>query len=49
MHEAGIQVFPYNVNSELEFQHLIDTGADGLITDEPLLFKKWYSRLMESI
>ena len=45
MHAAGIQVFPYNVNSELEFQRLIDTGADGLITAEPLLFKNWYSRL----
>ena len=39
MPEAGIQFFPYNVDSELEFQHLIDTGADGLITDEPLLLK----------
>ncbi|MEA3231939.1 MAG: glycerophosphodiester phosphodiesterase family protein [Thermodesulfobacteriota bacterium] len=45
MHAAGIQVFPYNVNSEPEFQRLIKTGADGLITDEPLLFKNWYSRL----
>jgi len=45
MHEAGIHVFPYNVNSKLDFQRLIDTGADGLITDEPLLFKKWHARL----
>ena len=45
MHEAGVHVFPYNVNSKLEFQRLIDTGADGLITDEPLLFKKWHARL----
>lgn len=44
MHAAGIQVFPFNVNSEPEFQRLIDTRADGLITDEPLLFKNWYSR-----
>jgi len=45
MHAAGIQVFPYNVNSEPEFQRLIDTSADGLITDDPYLFKQWYSRL----
>jgi len=49
MHTAGIQVFPYNVNSEREFRRLIDTAADGLITDDPLLFKKWYSCFRESI
>jgi len=34
MHEAGVFVFPYNVNSREEFQEALKMGADGAIIDD---------------
>lgn len=38
MHEFGIRVFPYTVNARQEIVRLIDMGADGFFSDDPLLY-----------
>ncbi len=43
LHDAGIHVFPYTVNTESDFKHMIQLKVDGVITDDPVLFKKWYA------
>jgi len=40
MHEAGITVFPYNVDSLEEYQHMIQMNVDGVITSDPLMVRK---------
>jgi glycerophosphoryl diester phosphodiesterase len=34
-HEAGLRVVPWTVNAPSAMRHLLDWGADGLITDYP--------------
>ena len=45
LHDAGIHVFPYTVNTESDFEHMIQLNVDGVITDDPVLFKTWYTGL----
>jgi glycerophosphoryl diester phosphodiesterase len=35
MHEAGILVFPYNVNTPKDVRRVLDMDVDGLIVDDP--------------
>ena len=37
MHEAGIKVFPYTVNSGKKLKQLIKMGVDGVFTDDPYI------------
>ena len=37
MHQAGIRVFPYTVNSPEDMYRLVNMGVDGIITDDPAL------------
>ncbi|MGE0083495.1 MAG: glycerophosphodiester phosphodiesterase [Desulfococcaceae bacterium] len=37
MHQAGCRVFPYTVNQKKEIEKLLEMGADGVFTDDPLL------------
>lgn len=39
MHEIGVKVFPYTVNTKKEIDVLVDMGVDGVITDDPILFR----------
>jgi glycerophosphoryl diester phosphodiesterase len=43
LHDADIQVFPYTVNTEPDFKRMIQMKVDGIITDDPILFKTWYA------
>ena len=36
MHEAGLRVFAYTVNSQKRFRKLLKMGVDGVFTDDPL-------------
>ena len=40
MHEAGICVFPYNVDSQKEYQQMIRMDVDGVITSDPVTVPK---------
>lgn len=40
IHEKGMKVIPWTVNSEREMRELIEMGVDGLITDYPNLAKR---------
>jgi glycerophosphoryl diester phosphodiesterase len=40
MHEAGIRVFPYNVDSQEEYQRMIQMNVDGVITSDPVMVPK---------
>ena len=40
MHEAGIRVFPYNVDSPEEYQRMIQMNVDGVITSDPVMVPK---------
>jgi glycerophosphoryl diester phosphodiesterase len=40
MHEAGICVFPYNVDSQKEYQRMIQMHVDGVITSDPVTVPK---------
>jgi glycerophosphoryl diester phosphodiesterase len=39
-HEAGLLVFPYNADTQEDIQRMLDMGADGVITSDPLLMNK---------
>jgi len=43
MHEAGICVFPYNVDSQKEYQRMIQIDVDGVITSDPVTVPKFGS------
>ena len=40
MHDAGIRVFVYTVNSQNRFRKLLKMGVDGVFTDDPLGFRQ---------
>ena len=40
IHEAGICVFPYNVDSQKEYQRMIQMDVDGVITSDPVTVPK---------
>lgn len=37
MHDAGIRVFPYNVDTPKEYQRMLAMKVDGVITSDPFL------------
>jgi len=39
-HQAGFPVFPYNADTEEQIRRVITTGADGIITSDPLLARE---------
>jgi glycerophosphoryl diester phosphodiesterase len=41
MHDAGLKVFPYTVNTRTDSVDMIKIGVDGIITDEPELAFSW--------
>ncbi len=43
LHDAGIHVFPYTVNTEPDFKRMMQLGVDGIITDDPPRFTTWYA------
>ena len=40
MHDAGIRVFPYNVDTLKAYRQMLAIKVDGMITNNPLLAKK---------
>jgi glycerophosphoryl diester phosphodiesterase len=40
MHEVGICVFPYNVDTKKEYQRMIHMDVDGVITSDPVTVTK---------
>ncbi len=45
LHERGVKVVPWTVNSADVMRHLVELGVDGLITDRVALFQKLRSEL----
>ncbi|MFC7402125.1 glycerophosphodiester phosphodiesterase family protein [Citricoccus sp. GCM10030269] len=41
LHEAGIAVLPYTINSAAEWARLQEIGVDGIVTDRPGAFIGW--------
>ncbi len=41
MHDAGIRVFPYTVNTFEDYAAMRAMGVDGIITDDPEAAKSW--------
>jgi glycerophosphoryl diester phosphodiesterase len=41
MHDAGLKVFPYSVNTRADGVKMVDIGVDGIITSEPELAGSW--------
>lgn len=41
MHDAGLKVFPYSVNTQADGIRMMDIGVDGIITSEPGLANSW--------
>ena len=37
MHAAGIRVFAYNADTDVEIKRVVDMGVDGIISSDPLL------------
>ena len=40
-HAEGIFVFPYNVNTDSDFNQALQMDVDGVIVDDPAAFKQW--------
>jgi glycerophosphoryl diester phosphodiesterase len=45
MHEAGIKVFPYNVDTLEELQKMTQMEVDGVIVSDPLLVRDEYGEI----
>lgn len=43
-HEAGLEVVPYTVNRARELFGLVETGADGVFTDDPAAIRRLLAR-----
>ena len=41
-HAESIVVFPYNVNTDREYERSLQLGVDGVIVDDPAGFNQWY-------
>ncbi len=41
MHAAGIKVFPFNMESRQEFEHMLAMDVDGVIINDPQEALKW--------
>ncbi|MEC5423480.1 glycerophosphodiester phosphodiesterase family protein [Virgibacillus sp. C22-A2] len=39
-HKLGCKVYPYTVNKENDYNHLIELGVDGVFSNNPRIFKK---------
>ena len=39
-HRLGLKVYVWTVNRRDEMEILLDAGADGIITDDPILLKE---------
>ena len=44
MHDAGLGVLVYTLNSEERWSEAIGLGVDGIITDKPSLLDEWLAR-----
>jgi glycerophosphoryl diester phosphodiesterase len=38
-HERGIAVHVWTINERATMEYLLDLGVDGIITDEPVMFR----------
>jgi glycerophosphoryl diester phosphodiesterase len=41
MHAAGIRVFPFNMESQADFNRMLSIGVDGIITNDPIEALEW--------
>ena len=41
MHDAGIKVLPYTVNTQKDFARMMGMQVDGVITDDPVVAGQW--------
>ena len=41
LHDAGLKVFPYTVNTRAVGLKMLDMGVDGIITDDPGMARGW--------
>ena len=41
MHTAGIRVFPFNMESEADFNRILSMGVDGAIMNDPVEAMEW--------
>jgi glycerophosphoryl diester phosphodiesterase len=44
IHNAGLLVVPWTVNTEVDWLHVIELGVDGIITDDPEALLKFLNR-----
>ncbi len=41
MHDAGVKVLPYTVNTQKDFARMMGMQVDGVITDDPVVAGQW--------
>jgi glycerophosphoryl diester phosphodiesterase len=41
LHEQGLRVVVYTLNSDVEWQDTLTAGVDGIVTDEPVRLMEW--------
>jgi glycerophosphoryl diester phosphodiesterase len=41
MHDAGIRVFPYNVDTLEDYLKMTGMNVDGVITNDPVMSSAW--------
>ena len=44
MHDAGLGVLVYTLNSERRWSEALAYGVDGIVTDEPSDLDEWIAR-----
>jgi glycerophosphoryl diester phosphodiesterase len=49
MHEAGILVFPWSVNTPEDIRRMLGMDVDGLIADDPLLASAYSTKSSHSL
>jgi len=46
IHQTGCRVFPYTVNQRKKIEKLLEMGADGVFTDDPMVMRGEESRII---
>lgn len=41
LHDLGLRVVVYTLNTDVEWQDTMDAGVDGIVTDEPVRLVEW--------